>query len=176
MVDVSKPSDPYEIVLSDLRAKRAQIDQAIAALEGLRTGAPPAAVIAETDQATLSDVSPGMFLGMNIADAARMLLSIQKKPLTTPDILAGLISGGVIFRGKSPGNVVGSILHRHSGNDIVSIARGKWGLKEWYPNRNFKMDKGGNGPKAETSEPEQPAEPLNDGPPVRARRREPFRP
>lgn len=166
MVDVPKPSDPYEIVLADLRAKRAQIDQAIAALEGMRADAPSAA-IAETDQVKVCEIAPGMFLGMNIADAARKLLSIQKKPLTTPEVLEGLISGGVVFRGKAPGNVVGSILHRHSGNDIVSIARGKWGLKEWYPNRSFKSgSKGNNGlePKNETSEPEQPSAPIGDVP------------
>ena len=59
--------------LSDLRAKRAQIDQAIAALEGLRADAPSSAVLAETDQIKPGDVSPGMFLGMNIADAANLV-------------------------------------------------------------------------------------------------------
>jgi HB1, ASXL, restriction endonuclease HTH domain len=160
MADVQKPSDPYEIVLADLRAKRAKIDHAIAALEGMRADAPSAAAPAETDQVQPGEISPGMFLGMNIADAARKLLAIRKKPLTTPEVLEGLISGGVAFRGKAPRNVVGSILHRHSGNDIVSIARGKWGLKEWYPNRSFKPgSKANNGlePRNETSEPEQPS-------------------
>ena len=33
-------SDPYEAVLADLRAKRAQLDQAIAAIEAIRSGTP----------------------------------------------------------------------------------------------------------------------------------------
>ena len=38
MSDETAGIDPYEAVLADLHAKRDQIDQAIAAIEGLRLG------------------------------------------------------------------------------------------------------------------------------------------
>jgi hypothetical protein len=171
MVDIPKPYDPYEIVLSDLRAKRAQIDQAIATLEGLRAAGLPVspALVEGQDQGqnNSGEIMQGTFLGMSLADAARKLLTIRKRPLTTTEILEGLQFGGVVFRGQAPGNVVGSILHRHSGTDIVSIARGTWGLKEWYPGRSFKKGaKADNGEKGEdeatieTSETAQPLKPT----------------
>jgi HB1, ASXL, restriction endonuclease HTH domain len=130
-------------------SKRAQIDQAIATLEGLRAAGLPAspALIESPDQGlnNSGEILQGTFLSMSLADAARKLLTIRKRPLTTSEILEGLQSGGVVFRGQAPGNVVGSILHRHSGNDIVSIARGTWGLKEWYPGRSFRLSNAAGG-------------------------------
>lgn len=39
-----------------------------------------------------------------------------------------------------PVNVVGSVLTRRFNQvgDVVKVGRGIWGLKEWYPGRNFK--------------------------------------
>jgi HB1/ASXL restriction endonuclease-like protein with HTH domain len=186
MIEEMVSGNPYDLVLSDLKAKRAQIDQAIAVIEGLRTSS---TVVIETDKVKIGEVLPEMFAGMTMADAARKLLFLQKKPLTTPEILQGLIAGGIVFRGKAPGNVVGSVLHRQSNTtrDIVSVARGKWGLKEWYPNQSFGSFKvtrprktppkvNGDMSKNETSASESHFEPVDDVPLARARRRGPSHP
>jgi HB1, ASXL, restriction endonuclease HTH domain len=131
MADPTKASNPYESALIALRAKRAEIDQAIATLEGLAGSLPP----------SLATVDEGMFLGMSLGDATKKLLSARKKALTTSEILDGLRGGGVVFTGQTPSNSIGTVLHRLSrpGKDVVSVSRGVWGLKEWYPNR-FKKE------------------------------------
>jgi HB1, ASXL, restriction endonuclease HTH domain len=140
MADPTKASNPYESALIALRAKRAEIDQAIATLEGLAGSLPPSlATVDETPDDTTS--SEGMFLGMSLGDATKKLLSARKKALTTSEILDGLRGGGVVFTGQTPSNSIGTVLHRLSrpGKDVVSVSRGVWGLKEWYPNR-FKKE------------------------------------
>ena len=125
--------DPYELVLADLRAKRAQIDQAISALENLRGGA---AVPKAT--ASIGTESPEMtsFVGMNIADAVKRLLELRRTPLGTREITAALITGGLAFSGDKPANTVGSVLHRQAKTtgEVISVGRGKWALADWHPN------------------------------------------
>lgn len=133
--------DPYDAVLADLRAKREEIDKTITLLESLRDerlGVAPAqsqGPVAEDDTP-----STGMFLGMSIVDAAKKLLGMRKRTMTNSEILAELKAGGVVLTGADPLNVVGSVLTRRFNNvgDVVRVGRGIWGLKEWYPNRNFK--------------------------------------
>lgn len=138
-------TDPYEAVLADLRAKRDQIDQAIAVLSNLRGGAasvpfvPLAPVGAPTNDQGIIETA-GMFLGMSIVDATKKLLAMRKKTLGNVEIARELQAGGLAFSGTDPVNVVGSVLTRRCNNvgDVVKIGRGIWGLKEWYPGRNFK--------------------------------------
>jgi hypothetical protein len=97
----------YEVVLADLRAKRDQIDQAIAAIEALadvgssRTISTPKPQIAENDA-----IRSGMFLGLTISDAVRRLLEFRKKPLTTKQIVDDIRTGGVHITSSNPINVV----------------------------------------------------------------------
>lgn len=143
--------DPYETVLADLRAKQAQIEQAIAAIESLRGSAGVSAPVAPAGTAsnTPSEGS-GAFLGMSIVDATKKLLAGRRQTLKTPEILAALRTGGLVLTSKEPINVIGSVLTRHFNDvgDIVRVERGTWGLKEWYPGRSFnkkevKPDNGG---------------------------------
>ena len=158
--------DPYELVLSDLRAKKSQIEQAILALESLR-GVPrqsraPAPPI---EAASVSVEGPGAFLGMSIVDAAKTLLAAKREPMRNPDIAAAFKRGGLALNSKDPTNTVGAVLSRRAleVGDLVKIDRGTWGLKEWYPNRSFKP-KNGDDVKASTSAPEPPSEPTPDDP------------
>lgn len=145
--------DPYEAVLADLRAKRDQLDQAIAAIEATRSGG--GAPVAGSLQGNAPVDGPGAFLGMSITDAAKKLLAARRQPLKNPDIAAAFKAGGLHLRSKDPVNTVGAVLTRRSQEvgDIVKIGRGTWGLKEWYPGRSFKA-KGENGDKGEAEEQE----------------------
>lgn len=140
----STPSDPYEIVLADLRAKKAQIEQAISAIESLRSGAPAsgsAGAAPATNATPNSDVdSPGAFLGMSITDAAKKLLAAKRQPMRNPDIAAAFKRGGLVLNSKDVVNTIGSVLTRRANEvgDLVKVDRGTWGLKEWYPGRSFK--------------------------------------
>ena len=163
MTTESQGFDPYEAVLTDLRAKRDQLDQTIKLLEAQRSGgARPTA--GEQSNQNASFEGPGAFLGMSIADAAKKLLMSRKTPLGNADILAGLKAGGLPMQAANPINIVGSVLNRRFNDigDIVRIGRGMWGLAEWYPNRSFKKKAKGESEeetKSETSEPEQPSKP-----------------
>jgi hypothetical protein len=165
--------DPYEAVLTDLRAKREQIDQTIQLLESLRGGASagvpglltPPAIPSPGDAAE----GPGAFLGMTIVDGAKKLLTARRRPLGNPEIVAALKAGGMALQSNDPVNTVGSVLTRRFNDkgDVVKVGRGMWGLPEWYPGRNFKK-KAAKGEEAKngTSEPEQPSVQLDDEPPV----------
>ncbi|MHB9361967.1 winged helix-turn-helix domain-containing protein [Mesorhizobium sp. LNJC403B00] len=140
----SMATDPYEVVLNDLRAKKAQIEQAISAIEAMRGGTPSgsyltAASVAPTGQNSDID-SPGAFLGMSIVDAAKKLLAAKRQPLRNPDIAAAFKRGGLAMNSKDAVNTIGSVLTRRANDvgDLVKVDRGTWGLKEWYPNRSFK--------------------------------------
>lgn len=140
----STATDPYEVVLADLRAKKAQIEQAINAIEILRGNAPPQTgnLAASGEKPPLNgDIdSPGAFLGMSIADAAKKLLAARRQPLRNPDIAAAFKRGGLVLNSKDAVNTIGSVLTRRANEvgDLVKVDRGTWGLKEWYPGRSFK--------------------------------------
>jgi hypothetical protein len=141
-------ADPYAIVLADLRAQRDRIDTAITALEGLRGSAgshvkPTEASLVEPPEMIGGVISDGLLLGMSIADATNKVLSLRKRKMTTSEVLADLKAGGLALSSKDPGNVVNSVLYRRfqSVGDIVRIERGTWGLKTWYPGRNFNKTK-----------------------------------
>lgn len=158
--------DPYDAVLADLRAKRDQIDQTIALLEAMRTGTP----VTQQPLDFSADVPPngvvetaGMFLGMSIVDAAKKLLAMRKRTMGNAEILSELQAGGLVLTGADPLNVVGSVLTRRFNNvgDVVRVGRGIWGLKEWYPGRNFKQAAKAVNPQAEVEAP-SPTSPIVD--------------
>lgn len=137
MSDTCGGHDPYDVVLADLRKKRDEIDAAIRAISAIRGG--DSASPADQMRGPGRD-EPGAFLGMSIAEAAKKLLSMRRKTLTSTEIAEGLKNGGLAMTAAEPVNVVGSVLARRfdSVGDIVRVARGQWGLLEWYPNRNFR--------------------------------------
>jgi hypothetical protein len=136
----SQALDAYDVVLADLRAKRDQLDKAIEAIEALRAGKPSAVAASPAGSAPSAVDGPGAFLGMTITDAAKALLAARRKPLNNVEIVAAFKSGGLHMNSADPVNTVGSVLTRRFNQigDIVRVGRGTWGLKEWYPNRNFK--------------------------------------
>lgn len=145
MTSENQGSNPYAAVLADLRAKRAEIDNTIQVLESLSglklVGAGDGSVqFAPASEAAGVEETAGMFLGMSIVDASKKLLAMRKRTMSNPEIYRDLKAGGLVLTGKEPVNVVGSVLSRRFNDvgDVVKVGRGIWGLKEWYPNRNFK--------------------------------------
>lgn len=147
------PSDPYDAVIADLESKITQLQQAVSALRAIKSGAAAVAggatVTANAEAARPSD-GPGAFLGLSIPEAAKKLLSSRRAPMRNPDIWAALKAGGMHLNSAEPVNTIGSVLTRRFTDvgDIVRVGRGTWGLKEWYPNRSFKSEKGGEETKA----------------------------
>lgn len=134
----------YDAVLADLRAQKERIDTTIALLESLRASgvASPVSGIAAA-QAKPKDagkeIGPGAFLGMNIPDATKKLLQINRRQMQTTEIVGELERGGLMLTSIDKVNTVGSTLLRrfYTIGDIVRVSRGIWGLQEWYPGRKF---------------------------------------
>lgn len=143
----STTTDPYEVVLNDLRAKKAQIEQAISAIEAIRGGSPmggnPAHSVTAVPPQSSDIDSPGAFLGMSIADAAKKLLAARRQPMRNPEIAAAFKRGGLVLNSKDVVNTIGAVLSRRAVEvgDLVKVDRGTWGLKEWYPGRSFNKPK-----------------------------------
>ena len=146
MSDESKGIDPYEAVLMDLYVKRDQILQAIATIEAIRGGSVRLSGGAATSEAGDKPANgsldhPGALLGMSIVDAAKALLASKRTPLKNPEFATLFKAGGLHMNSKEPANTIGSVLTRRMAEvgDVVRVGRGTWGLKEWYPNRSFKV-------------------------------------
>lgn len=159
--------DAYDAVIADLRAKRDAIDNLIAGLEAARAGgtAPASPLAPVTNQNGGGSIEePGAFLGLSIPDATKKLLAAKKRPMNNAEIAQALKAGGMMMSSADPNNTIGSIVTRRANQigDIVKVDRGVWGLREWYPTRQFKTPgKAGAEPKpaSEPSEPSAPAQP-----------------
>jgi hypothetical protein len=121
----------YEQVLTDLKARRAQLDSAIAAIEqimGSITAAVPGLKAPE-----LSDIAEDAFHGMSIADATKKYLGMVRRKQSTKEIMAALEQGGLPH---SAYNTVYAVIRRREEQvgDIVKVGS-DWGLAEWYPGR-----------------------------------------
>ena len=146
-------SDAYAEVIADLKRKRDKIDETIQSLESLRSGGmATAGESSEQARPEAAELGESPFLGMSIAEATKKLLAARRKPLATPYILSALEDGGLVLTGENKSNTVGSVLNRRFRNvgDVVNVKRGTWGLKEWYPGRNF--NKKGSGEPDESSD------------------------
>jgi len=162
-------SDPYAAVIADLERKRDDLDETIRRLKALRAGGaavpmkPGGDAAAKTEDIGEVDAD-NPFLGMSIVDATKALLGKKRKMMRTADIVERLEAGGLMLSGASKVNTVGSVLNRRQRQvgDIVSPKRGHWGLKDWYPGRNFGKKQGdsngGAGDASDSSELEQPSE------------------
>lgn len=138
MSDETEEFDHFEATLADLRAKREQIDQAIQALEALRLSFGTPSGRPRGPEAFPSE-GPGAYLGMTIPEAAMKLLAAQRRAMGNVEIAKLLKEGGLAMQSVDPVNTIGAVLSRRAQDkgDIVKVGRGTWGLRVWYPNRNF---------------------------------------
>jgi hypothetical protein len=144
----------YASFLADLRAKRDALDKAISAIEQL-TGQTASS---GSGGAVSEDIRDDSFFQMSIPEAAKKLLAMKKKALTTQEIAEHLKLGGMTHTSENFANTVGSVLNRVYKNEggIVNISRGKWGLSGWYPNRKKKK-------KGEGSDDDDGSEKVSEG-------------
>jgi hypothetical protein len=149
---MAEQPNAYDAVIADLRAKRDQIDQAIALLEALREGVavpalnvgqPATGIAAMVGYATdrNGEIAAGTFHGMSIEVGVRKLLQMRKRTMSAQELANDLRAGGLHLQSDTPGNTIASVLSRafnSGGSDIVRVSRGQWGLQEWYPTQRFK--------------------------------------
>lgn len=131
--------DPYAIVLADLLRRRDELDAAIRAIEQVR-GAKSADASELSRNGAQSVDETGAYLGLSIAEAVKKLLTYRRRPMGTAEIVEALRVANYPMTAAEPSNVIGSVLSRRfdTVGDVVRIARGQWGLVEWYPNRSFR--------------------------------------
>ncbi len=135
-------ADPidYQSVLADLRVRRAALDQAISAIEGLILGesgevatAPTVQTVANNgSRAPSRQIEPDTFYSLNILEASKKYLGmVGRKAQSTEQIAEALRAGGVQAKTGS----VAAILQRAikaNDPDIRRVRPGMWGLAAWY--------------------------------------------
>lgn len=121
----------YDAVLADLKARRAQLDSAISAIEGITGQAGPSG---GPGSGSYIGGAPAhdAFIGLSIPDAAKKHLAATRKKLSTQDLMTALQAGGLP---ESKYSTVYAILRRREKQvgDIINM-KGDWALQEWYPN------------------------------------------
>lgn len=137
-----KQSDHYAAVLADLRARRAELEIAIIAIEKAMGAAPsnvaPGVLGGGIPARSSGDqtIRPDEFFNMSILDATEKYLNIVKKPQSLNAIVAALTNGGFIHQSKNFGATVFTTLRRaEDRGDRVLRVQKNWGLTGWYPNR-----------------------------------------
>ena len=97
-------------------------------------------------------VAPGDFYGMSQAQAAKTFLQRTRQAAYLEDIAKALHRGKAteaLISGNALKNL-SSIFSRSE--DFISVARGRWGLAEFYPGRASRKSKKDNGEQQATSE------------------------
>lgn len=137
------PNIDYSAFISDLEAKRSELETEInaidAALQGARilVGAkgPSSNVPTENDsnQGRRSAYEPlARFANMTIPKAAEIALRDVGHPMSTRQLHDALVAGGFETKAASFITTIGSVLNRHSKEvgTVVRLPNG-WGLGEW---------------------------------------------
>jgi hypothetical protein len=131
----------YKAVLEDLKAKKANIEQAIVAVEGfIASGlADSVGPTASTPKAAAIEVDT--FIGHNILQAAEKYLQMTGKPAKTTEKIAEALNRGGLS--VSQGSV-STILRRSDTGEspVTRVGRSLWGLATWYPNKPRRIKQG----------------------------------
>lgn len=164
-------SNAYAVVIADLKRQRDEIDRTIAKLEAMAAGRP--LPVTGNESAPDGNAKPSdkehktgpagnsPYLGMSIVAATKALLESRRATLSPTEIVQAIEDGGLYLSGTNKANTIGSVLNRRQKKegDIVSVKRGQWGLREWYPGRNFGKKSEGSNPESDRDETTEPSEP-----------------
>lgn len=143
-------------ILADWEAKRDELNTLIAAIRrelGLtsadqqRTEATPPPPSTSSNAISIPDlIRPGDLFGMTQVEAIQVFLQrTNKQSATLQEIAAALYRGkatDTLLEGDRLRNL-SSVLSKNA-ETFFPVARGRWGLSEWYPNKS-KVRKRGNG-------------------------------
>lgn len=148
--------------LTLLIEKRDQLNQAIAAVEGLVKIASGAdfiesaikTIVAKSlgsmpiggsEDGTTDDgaeeasiiIRSDQFFGKSVMDATVEYLGLMKKPRSAQEIIDAIKSGGYLFQTNNPAPSVTSTLNRShtNGGQVVRVGKNMFGLAEWYAGR-----------------------------------------
>jgi hypothetical protein len=126
----------YRVVLADMKARYAALGQSIAGMEAWLKGggaSPVTGAIANGHDASEIDIDT--FAGLNIPSAGAKFLRMVGKPARTTEVITKALNQGGL---KCSQASVATVLGREgvATGDIYKVARGVWGLKEWYSNSN----------------------------------------
>jgi hypothetical protein len=134
-----RKSAAYNSVIEDLYAKRAQLDQAIAALEALlQTELSPHGSSSGITTAAPNQDRPRQAFGHAADDIGGSLISAIKsvlrrsdRPLGNAEIYRELEASGVKFRSANPQLSVSQVLSRNSRlfGEPMRVGRGRWALR-----------------------------------------------
>jgi hypothetical protein len=126
----------YNLVLADMKARHAALGRSIAAMEAwLKGGGAPLTVSGGMNGDSSSRIDVDTFAGLNIPGAGAKYLRMMGKPARTTDAITKALNEGGL---KCTQASVATVLGREgvATGDIYKVARGLWGLKEWYSNSN----------------------------------------
>ena len=148
MTDIN---DAKRLILAEWEKKRDDLDVLISALRrelGVSADDAPPSEVGAMPQTSIAPVrvedvvTPGDFFGMSQVGAAKEFLTrLNKRTATLNEIGAALYRGkctSAPLEEKSLKNL-SSLLSR--ADDFISVAKSRWGLSEWYPNRAKKSRK-----------------------------------
>jgi hypothetical protein len=149
MADINEAK---RMVLEQYEQERGELDRMIARLRKdlgisvdaeLPDGNPPSGSESKPTVVNIAQlITPGDLFGMTQVEAAKTTLQrTNRQPLSLQDIAAALYRGKtteVLIEGDALRNL-SSLLSRS--DDLISVAKGRWGLSEWYPNKAKKIRK-----------------------------------
>jgi hypothetical protein len=140
-------TNAYDLVIADLEAKRAQIDQAIEMMKRLKEtmsgiSTAVAGVTASVPAPSngqqpfdIARIASDAFFGLSIGDAAvKFLKMVNRKPQNTKKIIEAFERGGL--KGKTYASVYGVLNRRQDQEKDVVNVHGDWGLKSWYSKKS----------------------------------------
>jgi hypothetical protein len=128
----------YAVILSDLRAKRDQIDQAIQGIEALVSLQRPTylgAVLGSQSPSKLDPLPSGQkqdrsdmamtYNGQSILTAARTVLSQSKQAQTAHELATAIIAGGYPAKSRNFANTVAAVLNRcdKTGGNVIRVGK-----------------------------------------------------
>lgn len=129
----------YAAVLADLEARKTALDAAIAAVKAI-LGQGPVEALGLSSGGTRQigigsepqEVTPGVFHGLSVSQAAKKYLEMKKTKQRTKDIAKAIREGGIETTASNFYANVFNTLKR--GKDFIKLGK-QWGLAEWHPTR-----------------------------------------
>jgi hypothetical protein len=142
-----KPENTFLMTLETLRNQRNRINQAIDALEHVLrasgvaippdTGVPPgpapgtSVLFPGTESAPAGTIPAHMLNGKALPEAAKLILLIRNRPMTSEEITAEMVAAGVPFAAKDPANSVNFALVRAKKSNEIIRENGQWRMASW---------------------------------------------